>query len=1360
MVMLLPLIFDIRQRGLLTNRKRISLRRRMRSRRGRGRVTRAIRALHLSLLCALLAGLLAPAPAWADDGATDPGEQTSALIPARRAWVVEQWKAGGPGVRAAAEVALTGDQDDVMHFFAVVNGETFQDDRVAAAQKANVGGRSLQAAARTALDGTPEDLAAFLEDGWQGPLAEDQRVRVAQIINEGGPGVREAGRAALNGSAEDVRKFLEEGRYTKRDEDQRVELAQILNSGGPEVRTAGRIALNGSADDIREFLEVGQYVARARDEEQTSVAELAEEAREAGRRAKSETEAAKKASAHAVTASELAKKAAKAAATEAEAAKDDSRKAAGAAQRAASAASQAASAAQEAIGAARAATQSARVAANSAAQAASAAAGASQAASRARGAAAAAAINAGDASAARKAAEVARAAAQGADRAADAADEAHKAATDAGDAAQDAVAAGANAQAAANAAEEAGNYAGQSDAHAAQARRAAAEARRHADEATRAANAATALARKAATAAGQARDAARSAAKHANAAAKDADEAADHAGEAASAATKSAAHAKAAQEDADAASAAVDKAKDIYALAREFEAAEILTRTNEGIEHAKDLKADNDELQADRTAAAEELKKFQTEAQRLAAEAGQDGADAKDVVVKGRKVALLAMKSGGPWSQAAAETALGGADDDVAAYVRTGWKEALQQDDRVDVGRLAGESPLESVRNAAEQALKGDAAQISAFLATGQYQAGAEDFRVEIAQVINRGGPGVREAGRAALNSGSTDKYCEFLATGQYTARTEDERVRAAQLINSGGPEMKAAGRIALESPPQLLHTFIEAGQYTAQRKDLLAATHKARVQQLIAEAARTAATAQQNAAEARRVAALAVRKTDEAKKYAKQAQTSADAAKASAAEAAKSAKEAEASAARAAESAKTARKAEADANHAASNAATSAADATVSAQLAHVSANTAWAEARRARASATAAGKDATAAHKAAEEAFNIALDKFKAEAEAQRKAEAEAKKKAAKDPGKIARDQYMCGVMGCDAAHNFPSWCIRNEGYCTILAAGEKLEPGLEKIWKFEKDLIGIGMLQECAQTGDLETCLQLAQDVSFGSKLRLLSRTYRALRFLEKGCTQCFPAGTRVLMGDRSTRNIEDITPGEKVLATDPETGRTAPRKVTRRIVTEDDKHFNELTLTTPNGPRTLNATYEHPFWSPSQHRWLQAQALTPGTTLLSNDGTTVRVQANRPFDKHARTYNLTVDELHTYYVLAGSTPVLVHNSRCGHLEGERDYDVYHPETGNRITDIDHIDDGVLWEEKSALYGDETWISKQIDGKLKKYLEARQHMPGYEDSPIGFRLTNPLIDPRFRAALEQHVGNLRQANPGVDIRLEFAP
>ncbi|MDX2822556.1 polymorphic toxin-type HINT domain-containing protein [Streptomyces ipomoeae] len=153
----------------------------------------------------------------------------------------------------------------------------------------------------------------------------------------------------------------------------------------------------------------------------------------------------------------------------------------------------------------------------------------------------------------------------------------------------------------------------------------------------------------------------------------------------------------------------------------------------------------------------------------------------------------------------------------------------------------------------------------------------------------------------------------------------------------------------------------------------------------------------------------------------------------------------------------------------------------------------------------------------------------------------------------------------------------------------------------------------------------------------------------RGLLAGC-KCFLAGTDVLMADGTTKDIEDIELGDEVQALDPETGESGPRKVTRLIVTEADKFFNELSIATQDGVEKLTATHEHPFWSPSERDWTEAGDLTPGMTLLTDDGDTVIVTGNRAFTRHARTYNLTVDDLHTYYVLAGDTPVLVHNSSC--------------------------------------------------------------------------------------------------------------
>ncbi|MFB7651428.1 MULTISPECIES: polymorphic toxin-type HINT domain-containing protein [unclassified Streptomyces] len=149
---------------------------------------------------------------------------------------------------------------------------------------------------------------------------------------------------------------------------------------------------------------------------------------------------------------------------------------------------------------------------------------------------------------------------------------------------------------------------------------------------------------------------------------------------------------------------------------------------------------------------------------------------------------------------------------------------------------------------------------------------------------------------------------------------------------------------------------------------------------------------------------------------------------------------------------------------------------------------------------------------------------------------------------------------------------------------------------------------------------------------------------------GC-KCFLAGTDVLMADGTAKDIEDVQLGDDVLAKDPETGEEGAREVAHLIRTEDDKQFNELAIATGDGIEKLTATHEHPFWSPSEQRWIAAANLKPGLTLLTDDNRTVIVTGNQAFSDHAVTYNLTVDDLHTYYVLAGETPVLVHNSdRC--------------------------------------------------------------------------------------------------------------
>jgi hypothetical protein len=80
-------------------------------------------------------------------------------------------------------------------------------------------------------------------------------------------------------------------------------------------------------------------------------------------------------------------------------------------------------------------------------------------------------------------------------------------------------------------------------------------------------------------------------------------------------------------------------------------------------------------------------------------------------------------------------------------------------------------------------------------------------------------------------------------------------------------------------------------------------------------------------------------------------------------------------------------------------------------------------------------------------------------------------------------------------------------------------------------------------------------------------------------------------------------------------------------------------------------TITATDGHPFWVPRLHRWVEASNLTAGQWLQTSSGTWVQIKAVRHHTQQASVNNLTVEGLHTYYVLAGKTPILVHNADCG-------------------------------------------------------------------------------------------------------------
>lgn len=128
-----------------------------------------------------------------------------------------------------------------------------------------------------------------------------------------------------------------------------------------------------------------------------------------------------------------------------------------------------------------------------------------------------------------------------------------------------------------------------------------------------------------------------------------------------------------------------------------------------------------------------------------------------------------------------------------------------------------------------------------------------------------------------------------------------------------------------------------------------------------------------------------------------------------------------------------------------------------------------------------------------------------------------------------------------------------------------------------------------------------------------------------------------------------------------------------------------------------------------------------------------------------------------------VISGTTAMMTMRAAVGKgcLEGKKEYDVFDPETGNKITDIDLFEGDVLWEDKHVLgyWADEKWLDKHIDGKFELYLKARKQLPEhYADAPIGFRFTRPDQDPRFIEAVEARFQKLREKYPDVHIQTRW--
>ncbi|MFF7156128.1 polymorphic toxin-type HINT domain-containing protein [Streptomyces sp. NPDC008139] len=288
--------------------------------------------------------------------------------------------------------------------------------------------------------------------------------------------------------------------------------------------------------------------------------------------------------------------------------------------------------------------------------------------------------------------------------------------------------------------------------------------------------------------------------------------------------------------------------------------------------------------------------------------------------------------------------------------------------------------------------------------------------------------------------------------------------------------------------------------------------------------------------------------------------------------------------------------------------------------------------------------------------------------------------------DPGAVGSQLYGGGKNKTGTTGAGGYWHPQYKGH-NVCYGRTGCTMAYNYLLRHPKDVAGAKEIAATYCIDHLSDCQHDAQQwdwtVEQETNLPLILEFMGAPEFGESKASACgrnsFTADTKVLKSNGEIVPIASVKSGDRVLATDPITGTTHAETVTDVIVTKTDKDFTDVTVNVGDGSRTITSTQHHPYWDATDHEWKNAADLHPGDKLRQPNGTLITVAAVRNYQHSETTYNLTVHRLHTYYVLAGQTPVLVHNSNCPTASKYEDITSPGARMLNKSTDVGPVDFG---------------------------------------------------------------------------------
>lgn len=133
-------------------------------------------------------------------------------------------------------------------------------------------------------------------------------------------------------------------------------------------------------------------------------------------------------------------------------------------------------------------------------------------------------------------------------------------------------------------------------------------------------------------------------------------------------------------------------------------------------------------------------------------------------------------------------------------------------------------------------------------------------------------------------------------------------------------------------------------------------------------------------------------------------------------------------------------------------------------------------------------------------------------------------------------------------------------------------------------------------------------------------------------------CFLAGTKILMADGTSKNIEDVMVGDYILTRESYFSGVLVPGLVAKVYREDVSEYFVVN-------ETFRLTAEHIIFL--NGRWQRASALKVGDVLLTADGREAEVASLRTVREEVTVYNFEVENYHTYF----ADGFYVHNDKGG-------------------------------------------------------------------------------------------------------------